>query len=228
MARAKKRRTRPPAREPLSRERIVQAALALVERDGLAAFSTRKLGEELGCEAMSIYHHFPNKAHLLDALVDHAVAGIEMPPADLEPIERIRRVAYRYRAMANRYPKLFQLIGLHRMNSATGLTLLNEVLRIFRDAGFDAKTAAHLFRAFSYYVVGAALDETAGYAKGPSSLAPVPDTEVAARFPRVAEVGPYFKLEYFDATFAAGLEILLEGFQRTRANTGSSMPPGRA
>lgn len=208
-----------PAREPLSRERIVDAAVELVERDGLAAFSTRKLGQELGCEAMSIYHHFPSKAHLLDALVDHAIAGIALPARDLDPIERIRQVAYGYRAMAHKYPKLFQLIGLHRMNSATGLHLLNEVLQIFRDAGFDAKTAAHLFRAFSYYVVGAALDETAGYAKGPSSLSPVSAQETDARFPRVAEVGPYFKREHFDAIFAAGLEIMLEGFQRVRDKT---------
>lgn len=208
-----------PAREPLSRERIVDAAVELVERDGLAAFSTRKLGQELGCEAMSIYHHFPSKAHLLDALVDHAIAGIALPARDLDPIERIRQVAYGYRAMAHKYPKLFQLIGLHRMNSATGLHLLNEVLQIFRDAGFDAKTAAHLFRAFSYYVVGAALDETAGYAKGPSSLSPVSAQETEARFPRVAEVGPYFKREHFDAIFAAGLEIMLEGFQRVRDKT---------
>lgn len=215
MAKANKKRARP-AREPLSRERIVQAALELVERDGLAAFSTRKLGEALGCEAMSIYHHFPSKAHLLDALVDHAVAGVALPARDLDPVERMRQVAHAYRAMANRYPKLFQMIGLHRMNSATGLNMLNEILQCFCDAGFDAKTAAHLFRAFSYYVVGAALDETAGYAKGPSSLTPVPDAEVPVRFPRVAEAGPYFKREYFDATFAAGLEILLDGIQRAR------------
>ena len=211
-----------PAREPLSRERIVDAALELVERDGLTAFSTRKLGQDLGCEAMSIYHHFSSKAHLLDALVDHAVAGVALPARDLDPLERIRRVGYGFRAMAHKHPKLFQLIGLHRLNSATGLTLLNEVLQMFRDAGFDAKTAAHLFRAFSYYVVGAALDETAGYAKGPSSLTPVPDTEVPLRFPRVAEVGPYFKREHFDTTFAAGLDMLLEGIQRAREKTRSS------
>ena len=56
---------RPRPREPLTRERIVEAALAVVEAEGLAAFSTRKLGERLGCEAMSIYHHFPSKQHLL-------------------------------------------------------------------------------------------------------------------------------------------------------------------
>jgi AcrR family transcriptional regulator len=218
MTKVKKKRGKP-AREPLSRERIVDAALELVERDGLTAFSTRKLGLELGCEAMSIYHHFPSKAHVLDALVDHALAGVALPARDLDPIERIRQVAYGIRVMAHRYPKLFQLIGLHRLNSATGLQLLNGILQMFRDAGFDAKTAAHLFRAYSYYVIGAALDETSGYAKGPSSLFPLSPQETEARFPRVAEVGPYFKREHFDTTFAAGLEIMLDGFQRAREKT---------
>lgn len=211
-----KRSKRSPAagRGRLSRGRILDAALALVERDGLQAFSARKLGRELGCEAMSIYHHFPSKAHLLDALVDRAISEIDVPAPSLDPIERIRRISHGFRAMAHRYPKLFQLIGLHRMNSATGLKLLNDMLQIFRDAGVDAATAARLFRSLSYYIVGAALDETAGYAKGPSSPTPVPDAEVRARFPRVAEVGPYFQPQYFDATFATGLEILLDGVRR--------------
>jgi AcrR family transcriptional regulator len=204
------------ARGRLSRERILDAALLLVERVGLDAFSSRKLGHELGCEAMSIYHHFPSKAHLLDALVDRAVGEIEIPPPGLDTIERFRRIAHGYRAMAQRHPKLFQLIGLHRMNSATGLRLLNETLQIFCDAGYDAPTASRLFRSFSYYVVGAALDETAGYAKGPASPTPVPDAEVRVRFPRVAEAGPYFKPQHFDATFTTGLEILLDGIRRAR------------
>ncbi|HEX9811471.1 MAG TPA: TetR/AcrR family transcriptional regulator C-terminal domain-containing protein [Burkholderiales bacterium] len=203
-------------RESLSPERIVDAALVLVERDGLGAFSTRKLGQELGCEAMSIYHHFPSKAHLLDALVDRVINDLGLPPPKLDPIERMRLVAYAYRAMAHRYPKLFQLIGLHRMNSAAGLQCLNGIIQTFRDAGFDAESAARLFRAFSYYIVGAALDETAGYAKGTSSQTPVPEDEVRLRFPRVAEAGPYFKPQHFDATFAAGLEILLDGIRRIR------------
>src|SRR5262249_4103826 len=81
---------RPAPRQPLSRERIVQAALDLVHAHGLAQLSTRRLGQRLGCEAMSIYHHFPSKAHLLDALVDHAIASVEPPPAHLSPFERLR------------------------------------------------------------------------------------------------------------------------------------------
>jgi len=77
-------------RAPLTRERIARAALELVQRHGLAALSTRRLGTQLRCEAMSIYHHFPSKGHLLDAMVDHAIASIEAPPAGLGPVERLR------------------------------------------------------------------------------------------------------------------------------------------
>src|SRR5205814_1947175 len=70
---------RPAPRTPLSRERIVEAALALIHDEGLGAFSTRKLGSRLHVEAMSIYHHFPSKQHLLDALVEHAIAAVDVP-----------------------------------------------------------------------------------------------------------------------------------------------------
>src|SRR5690242_12845655 len=98
------RRTRPrsvPARaEPLSRGRIVDAALALVEEVGLAAFSMRKLGEHLGREAMSLYHHFPSKQHLLDALVEHAISKVIVPPVGPDGPDRLRRTVASYRAMA--------------------------------------------------------------------------------------------------------------------------------
>src|SRR5881394_2667146 len=82
--------------QPLSRDRIVDAALALIHDDGLAAFSTRKLGERLGCEAMSIYHHFPSKQHLLDALVDQAISSVHTDGGQAEPIERLRHILRGY------------------------------------------------------------------------------------------------------------------------------------
>src|SRR4051812_19892706 len=88
-------RKRPPGNSvaALSRERIAAAAMALVDRDGLQALSTRRLGDELGCEAMSIYHHFPSKAHLMDALVDLMLLGARVPSAAEEPdwLARLRR-----------------------------------------------------------------------------------------------------------------------------------------
>ena len=201
-------------RQPLTKERIETAALKLIENDGLASFSTRKLAEKLGCEAMSIYYHFPSKAHLMDALLDRVLAETEMPPRDLPWLERLRRMAHAMRATALRRPQFFQFVALHRLNTPGGLRALEEVIGAFRDAGFSDEKMARLFRAFSYYVIGAALDEAAGYAKGPSAAEPVPDDVFLRDYPTVAAVGPYFRPEHHKATFETGLEILLEGIAR--------------
>ena len=106
---------------PLSRERIVDAALALIGDSGLDAFSTRKLGERLGCEAMSIYHQFPSKQHLLDALVEHAIGTGEIPEPGPDSQARVRAMLHSYRAMARRSPQLFPLVALHRLNTPAGV-----------------------------------------------------------------------------------------------------------
>lgn len=198
-------------REPLSRERIEKAALVLIEKHGLQAFSTRKLAAALRCEAMSIYHHFPSKAHLMDALLDRVLGEIEMPPEDLPWQTRMRQSLYSFRAMALKHPEFFQFVALHRTNTRGGLRFLERILQIFEDGGFDAEAMARLFRAVGYYLTGATLDETAGYAKGPSAAEPVPAAEAARDFPLVTRVGPYFQPKEREATFALGLDIMLAG-----------------
>ena len=195
-------------REALSRSRIVQAALALIERKGLQEFSTRKLGAELGCEAMSIYHFFPSKQHLLDALVDHAIASIEMPDSGLPGLERVQRLAYAYRAMAHRYPKLYSLVAVHRLNTPTGVRFIEAVLGMVREATGEDESAARLFRAVGYYLTGAAIDETAGYAKGPSAAEPVGDAFIEKECPLLFRSAKYFQRPEWDKTFALGLEAL--------------------
>jgi AcrR family transcriptional regulator len=195
-------------REALSRERIVQAALALIEREGLQEFSTRKLGRELGCEAMSIYHFFPSKQHLLDALVDHAIASIEMPDPALPGLERVRRAAYAYRAMAHRYAKLFPLIAIHRLNTPTGVRFIEALLGMVRDATGDDEAAARYFRAVGYYLAGAGLEETSGYAKGPSAAEPVTNEFIEKECPLLFRSARYFQQPEWDRTFALGLEAL--------------------
>lgn len=201
-------------RKPLSRERIEVAALKIIERDGLQSFSTRKLAEALGCEAMSIYHHFPSKAHLMDALLDRVLGEMEMPPRDMPWLERIRRMAWGIRELALSRPQFFQFMALHRMNTPGGLSALESIIGAFRDAGFDQERSARLFRSFSYYVIGAALDEAAGYAKGPSAAAPVPDDVFARDYPTVAAAGRFFQPEERAKTFETGLEILIEGVRK--------------
>ena len=200
--------------QPLTRERIVESANELIDAEGLAAFSTRKLGERLGVQAMSIYHHFPSKQHLLDALVDHAVATIP-EHLGLDPERRLRRLCYDYRAMAHRFPRLFPLLALHRHNTPIGVRFIDRVLGIVRALAPDDEVAARQFRVMGYFLVGAALDETSGYAKGPSAAEPVSDDYIAQHCPHLAAAAPFFKQPHWDRTFELGLATLMAGFDAT-------------
>jgi AcrR family transcriptional regulator len=211
---AASRRPGPHKRAPLSRERIVQAAFALAEREGLEALSMRKLGRELHCEAMSLYHFFPSKQHLVDALVEVAVESVEMPPAGLPPVERLRRVCRAYRAMAHRYPRLYPVIAVHRLNTPTGVRFIERLLGLVRDATGDDETAARYFRAIGYFLMGTGLDETSGYAKGPSAAEPVSDEFVARECPLLARSARYFARAEWDRTFELGLEAMLSAVER--------------
>lgn len=204
-------RPKTPARAPLSHERIESAALQLIEQDGLEAFSTRRLGKALGCEAMSIYNHFPSKAHILDALVDRVLATIQIPDRQGPPAQRIRALAHQWRLMARRHARLYPWLALHRWNSRVGVGFLGELLDCFVAAGLDNEAASRSFRALGYYMLGATLDEISGYAQGPSSLQPVSDEELARDFPLVARAGTFFAPESFDRTFELGLEVMLSG-----------------
>ncbi len=216
MSERKRIGTKKKVREPLSHERIVTAAFALADRRGLATFSTRLLAEELGCEAMSIYHYFPSKAHLFDAMVDRCMAEIPVPPSDDDWIERLRRMAFGYRAMALRHPGFYPLLAVHRLNTRAALGLLDRVLKVFEAGGLSTETRSRQFRIFGYYLTGACLDETAGYARGPSAAEPVPGDEFVRDFPSIAAVGPYFKPEHHLPTFEAGLEVVLDGIRAAR------------
>ena len=119
--------------------------------------------------------------------------------------------------MAHQHPAFNQFLVVYRMNSPEGLGLLEKVLGVFRRAGFSSEEAARYFRLTGYYLMGATLDETGGYAKGPSAAETVPNAVLARDFPAVASAGPYFKPDSFDATFFTGLDLLLDGIEKAHA-----------
>lgn len=203
-------------RRRLTRERIEKTALQLIEAGGLQDFSTRKLGKALGCEAMSIYHHFPSKAHILDALVDRVIAEVDLPDASQPAPERLRGALRAYRGIGLRYPRFAPFLIVHRMESAVALEKLEYLVKACADTGMAPERAARFFRVASYFLMGAILDETQGYAKGPGSLNPVPEEEWGERYPHIAAAGEYFTPEHFEATFELGLDLLLGTLPRTK------------
>ena len=212
------------SREPLSRERIELAAFEVIEVEGFAEFSTRKLAKRLGCEAMSIYHHFPSKAHLLDALIDRIVGAMPLPPAELPAREKLRFAAEAFRDAGMSQPGFFQYLAIHRMNTQVAIRWLDRTVGLFREAGLCDEAAARLFRATGFYLMGAILDETNGYARGPSAVDPVPGEVIMRDFPSVAAVAPWFQTPQHKANFDYGLKLMLDAFDAEIAKARNIRP----
>ena len=123
-----KTRNRSGGLAPLTRERIVAPRCARSPRTASPAFTTRKLGQRLGCEAMSIYHHYPSKQHLLDALVEHAIGTVEVRSRGALTVAQVRASMHRYRGDGASLPALFPLVAVHRLNTPSRGALHRSVL----------------------------------------------------------------------------------------------------
>lgn len=218
-------------RGQLTRARIVAEALAQVDHDGLAGFSTRRLAAALGVQAMSLYHHYPSKAHLLDAVVERLLGEIEFLP-DAAPIaERLRHVMRSYHRVALRHPAFFPYLSVHRMNMPAGIEFVSRLVRLFNEAcPHDPERAARMFRIAGYYLNGATLDEAMGYGRGPSAREPAPQEWVAREHPALTAAGRWFAPSEYEATFELGLEMLMKelGLPQRDGNPAPEDPVGRA
>jgi AcrR family transcriptional regulator len=195
-------------RRPLSRRRILEAAVRFVDREGLEALSMRKLGSELGVEAMSLYNHVPNKSALLDGMVEVLLGEMEVPSED-EGWERRVREAYRaFRRLAHEHPNVFPLLVVRPPDTMDGIWLVEEFLKTLREAGFDPQTALYAFRALSSYTSGYAMAEIRGFAMEPAAATlPVDD------FPHIHELDAPLREVDHDAEFEFGLDLILAGLK---------------
>lgn len=229
----------------LTREQVLQAALGLADSGGIASLSMRKLGVELGVEAMSLYHHVANKEALLDAMVDAVFAEIELPPVHppepaassgsaasgaaasgaAEPYWRtaMRLRAFSAREVIKRHPWAAGMMA-SRTNPGPGtLRHHDTVLGILRVGGFPVPLAAHAFSAIDAYVYGFTLQEVALPFRTPEETEQVASA-ILAMMP--AEVYPHFvelavehvlKPGYdYGEEFGYGLDLVLDGLARAQ------------
>ncbi len=147
---------------PLRRERVLEAAIAVAERDGLERLSMRLVARELNVSTMALYRHVTNKDDLLDGLVERLLGELQLPDDSLPWDARLRALAGELRGLANRHPGLFVLL-LQRRAVGAGATRAREAeLRALRDAGLDQKEAEQLERLLSTVVMGFAFSEATG------------------------------------------------------------------
>jgi AcrR family transcriptional regulator len=141
-------------RSPLTRERVLRAALELADDEGIEKLSMRKLGQRLSVEAMSIYNHVSNKDDLLDGIVDLVLAEIELPSADLDWKAAIRRTAISSHETFLRHPWACGQLMRGMRVSPRRLEWMEGVLRTFREAGFSANLTHHAYHAIDSHVTG--------------------------------------------------------------------------
>src|SRR2546425_10781157 len=149
-------------RTTLSRERIAAAAVALIDGAGLDALSMRRLGAELGVEAMSLYRHFPSKAALLEAVVARLLAELPVPaPTAARWQDAFRALARAYRALLTRHPKAIPLLATLELSNPGSLAVAGSVMALFSAAGFDPRTSLYALATGESFVIGFAYWEAA-------------------------------------------------------------------
>lgn len=143
-------------RKPLTRERILDAAVAHVDEHGLDALSMRKLGQSLGYEAMSLYNHVANKDDLLDGMLDLVLA--EMEPAQQEGgLAAIRRAAISAHETLQRHPWAAGLLMAPARVRPARLEFMNALLGALRSAGFTPETTYHAYHVIDAHIIGFSL-----------------------------------------------------------------------
>jgi AcrR family transcriptional regulator len=199
------------ARAPLTVERIAEAALALIDRDGLDRLSMRRLGQALGVEAMALYHHVPSKGRLLDLVMDRLMLDFEVaPPGAMPALDRLRQALRSYRRIAIDHPRAFPLLVGRRFNSPGAFAAYERLLQVFAELGLDAAQSAGWFRTLGYFMNGAGMADIASREQTPDATPLVLERAPASvAYPHVAAVAPYLRVERLDEVFEFGFETLL-------------------
>jgi AcrR family transcriptional regulator len=211
-------------REPLTRERVLHAAVALADEQGLDALSMRRLGQRVGVEAMSLYNHVANKDEVLAGMVELVFAEVENPPADVGWKEAMRRTAVSsYQAfMRHRWAcgLAMRVSGV----SALRMQWMEDVLRTFREAGFTANQTHHAYHAVDSHITGFTLWQVSMPFETHQELVDLAEAFLqwipVDRYPYVVEHAHEHLAPSEDdgrSEFEFGLDLILDGLERLLA-----------
>ncbi|HWC70823.1 MAG TPA: TetR/AcrR family transcriptional regulator C-terminal domain-containing protein [Actinomycetota bacterium] len=233
-----------PLREPLTRDRIVEAALHVMDQEGLDAVSMRRVARDVGVEAMSLYHHVRDKEDLLDGICARVMCEFRYPDEDRPWIEVARDGAREWRRVLRAHPNVIALWAERQrpMTDLESLMPMEFALRAITGAGMDIRTGVLVFNVIGGYIMGVVMMEvgamfSAGTSRGGKTLdlgtAPAerpgeasasflpPDRLpcIVAALPHLAECDP-------DEQFEFGLDLLLAGIQ-ARVEAPASRSPAQ-
>ena len=230
-------RTDDAERKTLSRARIVAAAIAFVDEHGLTALTMRRLGRQLGVEAMSLYRYVNGREDLLEGMVDHMVAQLHLRPdgSELGPADgwqaHLQWLAHGVRDLAREHPKVFPLIATRHPAAPwlrpplRSLRVVEDFLSMLISRGFSDGRAVMAYRAFSSFLLGHLLLEATvlGAQTGPAeepldegtSDVPNADQELDLKnFPHIERLETLLSEDHSGAEFERALEDLLDRLDR--------------
>jgi AcrR family transcriptional regulator len=205
----------------LSPERVLRAAVALADSGGIESLTMRRLGQDLGVEAMSLYKHVANKDALLDGMVDLVFAEIELPSADTDWRTAMRDRAVSTRAALTRHPWATPLMQSRKAPGPATLRHHDTVIGTLRGAGFSVELTAHAFSVLDGYIYGFAMQQRSlpfdtleeAQEVGRQMFARMP----AGAYPHLTELTVRHILrpgyDYGDE-FEYGLDLILDGLDR--------------
>jgi AcrR family transcriptional regulator len=207
-------------RETLTRERVLRAAVALADRSGIEALTMRRLGQELGVEAMSLYNHVRNKDEILDGIVDLVVGDIEVPGPGTPWKAAMRHRAISAHETLLQHPWAAVLV-MSRFNIGPGMTrYLDATLGRLREGGFSIEGALDAWHALDSHIYGFTMQELSlpfDAADAPQVSAAVLPGLSASDFPHVVEVIGRVMQTGRTENFAFGLDLILDGLERALA-----------
>jgi AcrR family transcriptional regulator len=212
-------------RAPLSRERVLETAVTLAARHGIEWLSMRKLADELGVAAMSLYYYVPNKVELIDGMIDIVFSEIEPPSLELDWKAAMRRRAVSTREALNRHRWAVGHMEGRTNHGSANLRLHDAVLGCLRAAGFSIEMSVHAYSVQDAYIYGFALQETDMSSETPDDFAAEAQRQmsayedVLADYPHLVEVvGGYVAKSGYDyaTEFLFGLDLILDGLDRLR------------
>lgn len=209
------------SRPPVTRDRAVQAAVALADAEGISSLSMRKLASELGVEAMSLYYHVKNKGELLDGMIEQVYSEIAVPAEHDEWKQAMRLRAESTREVLGRHPWAISMID--ERTTVAGMTQLNAVIGTLRHAGFTIELAAHALSLFDSYTHGFALQEASLPTDQSGDISEVTEgilaqQELMAALPHLAQMGAELVLQpayAYGNEFAFGITLILDGLERS-------------
>jgi AcrR family transcriptional regulator len=218
-------------RVPLSRQRALQVAMALADADGIGSLTMRRLAQELGVEAMSLYHHVASKDDILDGMVDIVFSEIDLPPTSTDWKTAMRRRAHSARTALSRHPWAISLMESRRTPGPATLRHHNAVIGCLRHAGFSIEMTAHAYSVLDSYIYGFAhhqIDLPFDTAEETRELAETILRQLPAdEYPHFIEFTTKHVLQPgydYGNEFGFGLELILDGLERSLPVPGRGAP----